>query len=572
MQPARRPWHGAALHLWPVALAVVLVWPLLTEGGYPLARDLIFVPQHSWTPQTVGLGDGAPRAVPLDAVVAALTTLIDGALVARVVLPLVLAVAGWGVLRLLANGGVAARLAGSGLAVWNPFVVERLALGQWALLAGYAALPWLVLAAARYRRHGSGRDLGRSILWAAFASLTPTGGLLAVAGLAAGGWETSRRWVTLMAAGILLQGPWVVAALVGPAVTTSDPDAVATFAPDTDAPGGVMVALLGLGGIWDDASEPATRGTWLALVAAAAMIAIVAMGHRGVGTFLGAEAHRRWLVLAATGAVLAVASATPWGQDLMRAAVSAVPGAGLLRDGQKFLAPVVILAAVSLGAVTERLSSAWGRHSLELRISALLPLVAAPVVLLPDATTVTWPTVNPVAYPRDFETVATEVALDPDDAVLVTLPWRSYRRFEWGNDQTASDPALRWFEADVRVSDDLQVGPVLVEGENPAAAAIGAALETGTPAQVLGPRGVTWVVVYPDDPAADDLDVAGLEVVYPGEDVALYRVPEPASRPAVATGPRAAVATGWLVALGMLLGGTVLIARERMATLVSARR
>ncbi len=34
---------------------------------------------------------------------------------------------------------------------WNPFVAERLGLGHWPVLLGYAALPWLVVAARRWR-------------------------------------------------------------------------------------------------------------------------------------------------------------------------------------------------------------------------------------------------------------------------------------------------------------------------------------------------------------------------------------------------------------------------------------
>ena len=149
--------------------------------GYPLARDLVFVPRQPFTDASIGLGGTAPRAVPLDAVVSVATALLDGAVLARVALLLALALAGWGMLRLTAPLGTWARLAASGFAVWNPFVVERMALGQWALVTAYAALPWILLAAARYRRTGERGALASVVLWSALASLTPTGGLLALA-------------------------------------------------------------------------------------------------------------------------------------------------------------------------------------------------------------------------------------------------------------------------------------------------------------------------------------------------------------------------------------------------------
>ena len=40
-----------------------------------------------------------------------------------------------------------AAVAAAGLAVWNPYVAERLLLGQPPTLLGYAAMPWVALAA-----------------------------------------------------------------------------------------------------------------------------------------------------------------------------------------------------------------------------------------------------------------------------------------------------------------------------------------------------------------------------------------------------------------------------------------
>src|SRR4051794_23616036 len=121
--------RGVLLGVWPLALAVLMIAPL-RHPGHMLARDLVFVPHEPLTYAAIGLGDAAPRSVPLDAVVAVLTSVVDGAALGRILLLMTLALAGWGVLRLTAGLGTTARLAASGLAVWNPFVVERMALGQ----------------------------------------------------------------------------------------------------------------------------------------------------------------------------------------------------------------------------------------------------------------------------------------------------------------------------------------------------------------------------------------------------------------------------------------------------------
>lgn len=509
--------------LWPLALSVMLVLPLLTTRGHPLARDLVFVPRQPFTDSTWGLGDVAPRAVPLDAVVAALTHVVDGGVLARIILPLSLALLGWGVARLLAPLGRTAQLAGSGFAVWNAFVVERLALGQWALLLGCAALPWLVGAAMRYRRSGRAVDLAAAVAWSAVASLTPTGGLLALAGLLVACAPRVRRLLTVLAAGLVLQAPWLVAAVTGPAASVSDVSGVAVFAPDTESPLGPVVALLGLGGIWDRGSEPATRATWWAAVAALAVVVVLVAGLPALRRAWGAGDTVRWCVLSGALAGIALMAATSWGAEVMVWLVQTVPGAGLLRDTQKLLAPAVVLVAAAFGASVDRAVRALGTS--DLRGPALVVAVLAPVLLLPDATARTWPTTHPEVFPSDFEATARLLA-GRDRDIVATLPWRAYRAFDWGRPaMTSSDPAVRMFDAEVVTSDSLQVGAVLVPGEGRLAAEVGAALEAGPPARTLPALGVSWVVVYPDDREAAQLDLTGLEPVRLGDHVELYAVP-----------------------------------------------
>ncbi|MDR7254566.1 hypothetical protein J2X46_003559 [Nocardioides sp. BE266] len=556
--------------LWPPALALVLLAPLMVRPGHPLARDLVFVPRQPFTDATWGLGDVAPRAVPLDSVVAALTHVVDGGVLARIVLPLVLAVLGWGVSSLVAPLGRTAQLAGSGFAVWNAYVVERLALGQWALLLGVAALPWLVSAAMRFRRDGRRVDLAAAVAWSALASLTPTGGLLAIAGLLVGCAPRLGRTAAVLVAGLALQAPWVVAALTGPGGQVSDVSGVAVFAPDTESPYGPVVALLGLGGIWDAGSEPATRTTWLALVAAVVVVAVLVAGVVLLRRAWGTGDTVRWVVLSVLLGGTALLAATSPGAELMVRLVDTVPGAGLLRDTQKLLAPVVILAAAAFGAcVAAAVRAVPGTDA---RPLAVFVLVLVPVVLVPDATTETWPTVEPVAFPDDLERAA-EV-LSGAEGVVVTLPWRAYRAFAWGHrGMTSSDPAVRMFDADVVTSDSLQVGAVLVPGESTLAADIGRALEEGPPAQTLPDLGVTWVVVYPDDREAAQLDLAGLEPVLSEQYVEVYRVPGAEARPAPdSAARRAAVWAAHLLALLTACGALGARLAASRATRNPARR
>ena len=51
-----------------------------------------------------------------------------------------MASAGIGVVRLIPASQPVARLAAVSWFVWNPYVAERLLIGQWVVLVGYAAL------------------------------------------------------------------------------------------------------------------------------------------------------------------------------------------------------------------------------------------------------------------------------------------------------------------------------------------------------------------------------------------------------------------------------------------------
>ncbi|WP_162599823.1 hypothetical protein [Nocardioides solisilvae] len=522
-----RPWvRTAALDLWPVLLSVVLCWPLLVGRGIPLARDLVFVPRQPFTDDALGLGDVAPRAVPLDAVVSLLTLVVDGGVLAKVLVPGLLALAGCGVHRALRGHGTVARVGAAGLAVWNPWTVERLALGQWALLAAYAALPFVAVAVVRLRLEGSRRELARTTLWTALASLTPTGGLLAVLTVLALGVGRARRTWAALGLAVALQSPWVVAGFTGAAGLTSDPDGVGAFAARADGAGHVLLTLVGLGGIWDARSVPATREAAWATATAVLVLVVLAVGLRLVGRRLGRGELLRRAAPAVLGLVLAALSTTGPGETLLRFLVVHVPGAGLLRDSQKFLAPYVLavclLTGVVLAAASRRLEARTPGTSGWLVAVALL----GPLVLLPDAPTRTWPTVTPVQVPVGFHRVADLLAEEDGPCRVVSLPWRSYRYYPWGSGETSSDLALRLLDCDVVADDTLRVGDVVVDGESALVRDLRDALAAGPPAEQLGQRGVGWVLVQQDDPEAAALDLTGLDQVYADAHVALYSVPK----------------------------------------------
>ncbi|WP_327095046.1 hypothetical protein OIE68_34000 [Nocardia vinacea] len=293
-------------------LALLIAGPLLGPG-YLLLRDAVSTPRSYLTDSALGLGAAAPRAVPQDALLAALSPLIDGGSIVKAILLVALWAAGFGAAvlsRELLRVSTGPQLVAVTVAMWNPYVAERLLQGHWSLLTGYAALPWTALAAYRIRcsvnpdaasrkkppleptaeaaPSRSGKSAARSSAvssWAALAGcfaaagLTPTGALLA--GCTAMVLVGRRNLLGALALLLATSAPWLTAtALSGAGSEPSDPAGIAAFAARAEPALGTLGSLAGLGGIWNADSVPDSRTTPLSLIATAILLTLVAIGIR----------------------------------------------------------------------------------------------------------------------------------------------------------------------------------------------------------------------------------------------------------------------------------------------------
>jgi hypothetical protein len=541
---------------WVLGLSVLLLWPQRL-AGYGLGHDMVFTPRQPLTDQSLGLGSVAPRAVPLDAVVALASRVLDGAVLGRIALLAPLLMAGWGCTRLLRAGSrpgspagsLAGSLAVAGFAVWNPFVIERLALGQWALLWAYGALPWVIRAASRFSAEpppgqapsaeppgpgsrGTGWLHPTAVLlcWLACCAITPTGALIG-AGVAVVV-AASRQWKRLapvLAVAVLVQLPWLAPALTSAAGVTSDPGGVAAFAARSERLGGAWASLLGLGGIWSADVTPASRAGLLGYLSTVVVLAALLFGLPALRAGLAERLWRRLVLLGLAGLVLAVAGTVPGLAAVLRWAVRELPGAGLLRDGQKWLMPFVLLAVLSVGAAAQRLTDGL-RDRLASQLPgwpAVLAALALPLVLLPDAPATLKTPLTPVRYPAGWQQVADQ--LRGTSAAVLVLPFGSYRSFDWAPGRTVLDPAPRWLPAETVVDDRLAVSGRVLGGEDPAAARVAALLESrpapAALASALAGQGIGWVVRETDTPGPPVPDLSRLQPVLTGGAVELYRVP-----------------------------------------------
>ncbi|WP_157090119.1 hypothetical protein [Janibacter melonis] len=544
---------------------LVLTWPLISRRGYPLSRDMVITPNLPLSAESLGLSSSAPRAVPLDAAVAVLDSLVGGELLARVAVVggLVAVVAAAG--RASASYLVPAQAFCVVFAVWNPFVVERLALGQWALLLGYAGVWGCVATALGPGPHARGHKVGP---WLALGALTPTGSLLTGCAAVILFWRSPDRGLVRALAG-LAQLPWVVPAFVGGASVLSDPAGVSAFSAREERPGGIVWTLVGLGGTWDRLSVPLSRSGWLGHATSCLVFAaLVAMLLVLVRERRRPHGWAALTVLAAAGLALASISSFSWGRAFAEMLVVQVPGGGLLRDSQKWLAWFVVPAVLATTKTVDLLLS-WVRQKAPvLLMTAVSVSIALPVILLPDAASVVWRTVDPVEYPTDFAHV--DAALRADPADVVSLPWRAYRQLGWGSGRPTYDPASRWFDVRVVTSSDLSVDQTTIAGEDLRAAKVAEVLARDVSSwdEGLSGQGVGYVLMYVDDPAAVH-DLPHSDLVYRGESLALWRLTSD-MRPV--DSPAAVVVWGLSildVAVGLTLlagGGRTVLLRPRRGT------
>ncbi|MET8092537.1 hypothetical protein [Micromonospora sp. NPDC005220] len=561
------------LPLYAIAAAVtVLVLAPLARPGYALVYDMVFVPRQPLTWDLVAPAQSLPRAVPMDALVSLVTQLVPGWVVQRLALAGAVFLAAVGAGRLVPTERRAVRLFAALAYAWTPYLAERLLLGQWGLLLAYAALPWLVRAALDLRAGRAGA-LARVVLAAAPAAITPTGGLIAlgtVLVLASDRMRAPRSLLVsqrmhphrsrqaLAAVGVL-NAPWVVAALVTGAGGSSDPAGVAAFAARAENWAGPLVALAGTGGIWSAQATPASRATPLVPVATVVLLILAGVGAGLLRRRLPAGGAVRLAVLAGIGCLLAALGVLPGGDAMLRWAVVHLPGAGLLRDGQKFLAPYALLLVVCAALGAERLVARVDR---EVAGVVLVGLLFLPVAVLPDLAFGGAGRLRPVSYPAEWQRVAEHIEEEPGE--ILSLPLSAYRAYPWNPGRVVLDPAPRYLPGTVLTDDTLRVGDAVVAGENPRVREMRRALAEGRPVRTTGVR---WVLVQHEvSGEVDDAEVlGGLERVHDGPFLTLYRNPETVPQPGGSGPARLAVVAALTAALLVVIAAAV-SALHRRAT------
>jgi hypothetical protein len=503
--------HGPAAAV-GLALGLLALGPGLARG-FLLSYDMVFVPSPPFSWALLGLNGGPARAVPSDALVTVAARVIPADILQKLILLLIFVVACAGAAALLAAGWRAARgtsppllacLVSGIYYAWNPYVAERLLIGQWALLLGYAGLPWVLREVCTGPVKIRWGRLVVAMLPAAvggFAALIVTGVAAVPASLARGGGaRRARRLFVVMAALSLLSVPWLIPSMLVPVHT--DPAGADLFAARADTPFGRIGSLAALSGIWNSQTVPRGYGGvgsffWLLVVAGAVACYVVL-----------ARPQRGWQGLGVAGAVgLAIAAIGVMSptRAMLHGLVAAWPGFAVLRDGQQFVASLALLEAAGLGVGAARLlavvhpsvsrtSPGPAREPGAVALAVLAML--APIVLLPGLAWGSTGRIRPVEYPADWLTARRIMDESRQPGSVLVLPWAAYRRYGWNNSEAVYDPWTKLLSREVVSNDGLEVGRKMLMQESAASIRLNRIVTASGPLTVpLRRAGVRFVVV-----------------------------------------------------------------------------
>lgn len=509
-----------------VLLVALVLGPALVLPGYTLRGDMVFVPTQPWKSAWLGLDGSVPRAVPMDAIVSGLTQVLPGWLVQRAFLLGPLTLGAVGVARLVAHTPWFARAAAMTMLVWNPWVAERLLTGQWAIVAGYAVLPWVVLAT-----RGGGRWWRIALALGAAAVCSPSSGVMAVLlalGVALG--ERERRTAGgVLGAGVLVNLPWLAPSVLVPGGISVSGVSFSAFAARAESAAGLLPSLLSLGGIWKSSVVPAER-TSTVLVLLAGLLSLVAISGLVAAARKRTGAWVRGLAgVAAVSFLVAALPAVDQVASLLDGWARTVPGLALFRDSHRYLAPAGVALAVGLA---EALARVRRESPVGAVVAGLLP--AAPLLLLPGLAWGAGGALTPVTYPREWAVVAD--LLEGQEGSVVVLPWTgSYRGYAWNDYRAVLDPAPRYLPGEVLVDDRIllgdprEPGTVIIPSEAQQLRDVGDALAEEDPVDAtrrLRALGVRWVLLELEN-GAEEEDLPAGRTLYDGPGLRLHYLSPP---------------------------------------------
>ncbi|MHB1712903.1 MAG: hypothetical protein ACYCV7_16155, partial [Acidimicrobiales bacterium] len=507
-----------------LVFALGVCWPLI-GGGRAFLLDWVMGPRTALLPSSFyGLSGGLTSGLPFVLVVELLTHLIGSAatwLPIAAFFPIATVSMGR-----LVGGRQWARLGAATLFAINPFVFQRLYVGQISLLLGYALLPLVVRSMVRAV---DGRGIAKlsPVLWVALLTgMSPhfawiCGVLLFAVVLAHRRRLAALGWAAMVGAGFLPTLAYVFL----PASATSLPVTVgshslAGFQTTGDPHVGLFGNVAGLYGFWRAGPVPVLPKSevsgWFFLLLAVLVVVVVGAvsaikGDKGGGAvpsdsdapLQGRVRLDRRLVAsvvvigAVVGYFLALGTQGPTG-PLFIWAYYHIPFFKIMREPEKFSVLLALGYAACFGWGIERWAGSFapGRRTVRVVLVFVvaigLPLAYTPTIfdgldgqIAPSQLPASWSRAQQITGSRTGD--------------LLFFPWHLYMAFPFTGRRVIANPAPSSFTGDVISGDNIQLGKLYTDSTSPRSAYIVRLIAESGGGGAFGtkvaPLGVQYVVL-----------------------------------------------------------------------------
>ena len=382
----------------------------------------------------------------------------------KILIAAIIFVAGTGAYRLLSielRVSVLPAVAGATFFAINPFFYDRLLAGQLLLVLGFASLPWVGISLVRLNERPRIdrllRTTGSLVLTALVDLHAGAVALLLFCGVVLVLRTTWLRRAGFIALGVLAlivaNLYWIVPAIVAHEAARLGTADVRVFAPRPHSVSILPRELVLHGFFRDEFNTPlrdnaalflGTMGVLLLLAVVGVVASLRTTSRRGLA---GALCITTLIAL-----VLGMGTSFPLTAPLSRFLFTHVPGYGIFRDPQKWIALLALAEAVFIAIgihVVLRLPR-WPKVVLSLSAVAL-PLVATHVML--------WSfggQIRASTFPNGWQRA--EVATRDQDGKLLFLPFDLYPTLPFAQNRAIASPADDFFTIDTLVSQDPVLG------------------------------------------------------------------------------------------------------------------
>lgn len=521
--PVSRQRQLAALG-WGGVLAFAVCLPLFGSGALWLL-DWVPGPHTRLVPlEAFGLNGGLTAGLPFTLSVDEVIRTV-GYVGSWLPLFIVFPLGTWGIQRLV-GGPIERWLGAATLYCINPFVFQRIYVGHFGLLLGYALLPIATLSARHLvssspqddRIAGHARTVASPALW--WASLTALSPHFAwIYGVVLGSvWLTHRPFrletvwrvfvvVALFAAmSLYIALPHTATQLQVTTRTNSD---LALYRTSGDAHFGLIGNVLALYGFWrvgPELPKDVFTGWPFLLLAIFVVAGIGVLQQFRASTESGAKSRNQAggcrgaaaILLSGTlGYLLALGDQGPTGAPF-RWAYFHVPFFAIMREPEKFLMLTVLAYAVFFGRGVEQLAGASRRVDLDMRmgfttvLALLLPLAYTPTILDGLAGQIL-----PSQLPSSWATA--DRAMGNGPGLILFVPWHQYLGFPFTGERVIANPAPTSFRRNVISGDNVEAGGIESTSTSPRSTYLQHLYSEGPVLRDFGslvaPLGVEYVVL-----------------------------------------------------------------------------